>query len=210
MGLAIVVGMMAKDGGTEGAEWMRESLAIVNGLLERHAVPTHVESTTSRPESSRCLLDGFPYSWLHYLRRVYAHVASDPDWTLEAPPEGEDATDDPLIAEIGSDMDSHLLCHSDAEGFYVPVDFSDVIFDESDELPGAILGSSQQLMRELERLAPYLGIELVEGALTDADAKRLNDVIDGQGPFFIELCVWFALFEAARLSVKYEKTICFA
>ncbi|HEY5758634.1 MAG TPA: hypothetical protein VIU34_22565 [Steroidobacter sp.] len=32
---------------------------------------------------------------------------------------------------------SHLLCHSDAEGFYVPIDFEDIIVDNEDESRGA-------------------------------------------------------------------------
>lgn len=107
-------------------------------------------------------------------------------------------------------MDSHLLCHSDAEGFYVPIDFEDVIVDNEDrELPGGLLGSTQRLMAELVTVAPTLGIELKNGELSDAEAKRLNREAHKRASFWVEKIVWLSLFEAARISLKYKSVISF-
>ena len=40
-------------------------------------------------------------------------------------------------------FDSHLLCHSDCEGFYLPIDFADVIVDAKNQMriAGGLLGS---------------------------------------------------------------------
>jgi hypothetical protein len=55
---------------------------------------------------------------------------------------------------------SHLLCHSDAGGYYVPVDFGDPLFlPEEAEVRGAgMVGSSQGLLAELAGIASPLGI----------------------------------------------------
>jgi hypothetical protein len=106
-------------------------------------------------------------------------------------------------------MRSHLLCHSDAEGFYFPIDFDDVIFDEDGSLPGGMLGSTQRLMQELITLAPYLGIKLQNGELSDSAAARLNEGSEAAGPLWIEKCVWLSIFEAARLSLKHKAAIWF-
>jgi hypothetical protein len=54
---------------------------------------------------------------------------------------------------------SHLMCHSDAEGYYVPIDFELVIFDKD---VGGWLGSSIWLKQELEELAEKMRFELGE------------------------------------------------
>lgn len=209
MGLAIAVGMLSDlvENDAEGAEWLREELQSANALLVDQNYPAHVEPETRLPESSRCALDSYPYSFLHYLRRMYAHVARDPNWKPQEVGEGEDPSDDPVLEEETMEMQSHLLCHSDAEGFYFPVDFPEVFFD--DDLPGGMLGSSYQLMRELVTLAPYLGIQLKNGELSDAEAERLNEESESEEGFWIEKCVWLSLFEAARLSLKHKTAICF-
>jgi hypothetical protein len=165
---------------------------------------------TRFPEASRCSQNSHSYSSLHYLRRIYAHVAKDPTWRATELAEGEDPVEDPVLDEVMNWMDSHLLCHSDAEGFYVPIDFEDVIVDNEDrELPGGLLGSTQRLMAELVTVAPTLGIELKNGELSDAEAKRLNREAHKRASFWVEKIVWLSLFEAARISLKYKSVISF-
>lgn len=71
---------------------------------------------------------------------------------------------------------SHLLCHSDCEGFYLPVDFEVVLIDSQDQdrIPGGLLGSSYRLRDELLAIAPALGITVSDGELADAEGDRLN------------------------------------
>ena len=63
--------------------------------------------------------------------------------------EGEDPSKDSLVEDARFDF--HLLIHSDAEGFYVPVDFKEVLFDEEQQLAGGMLGSSGLRLATCER-----------------------------------------------------------
>lgn len=211
MGLSVTVGMLSDlmEEDPEGAEWMNETFQTINKLLKMHGLPAHVEPITSITEQSRCAIDGFPYSFLHYLRRIYAYATLDPAWKPEVIADDANPAEDPVVEELTMRAQSHLLCHSDAEGFYLPIDFDEIIFDQDQTLPGAMLGSTYRLMDELVMLAPYLGIQLNNGELADSEAIRLNNDIESNAPFWIEKCVWLSLFEAARLSLKYKSAICF-
>jgi hypothetical protein len=211
MGLAVAVGLLSDlhENDPEGAEWLTGAIQAANALLTAQKLPAHVEPTVPFLEASRCSLDSYPYSFLHYLRRIYAHVARDPKWQPQPVKDGQDPAEDPIVEAETMRMQSHLLCHSDAEGFYFPIDFKDVIFDEDGTLPGGMLGSSHRLMHELITVAPCLGIRLQNGELSDSEAARLNEESEAEGPFWIEKCVWLSLFEAARLSVKHKAAICF-
>lgn len=60
-------------------------------------------------------------------------------------------------------------------------------------------------MRELVYLAPYLGINLVDGVLSDAEITRIyaeqGDYVDNPHPFYRERETWIHLFEVARVSI---------
>src|SRR4051812_27120751 len=125
MGLGISVGIIAEIAGDdeEGADHFRDAFAAVNELLAAHGLPLHAE-----PEQLPMLDWGgattsFPYSFLHHLRRAFAHVVADPAWVARPLPAGERPTDDPVLVDLMMSPEFHLLCHSDCEGFYVPVDF---------------------------------------------------------------------------------------
>jgi len=210
MGLAIEVGyladMLAHD--PEGVEWFEDALATVNRVLKAERLPPHVEPREA-PPPSRASLQGFPYSTLHCLRRAYVHRVRDPRWIATPVGAGVDPADDPEVEVQTEQFTSHLLCHSDTEGFYLPIDFADVLFStEDDDLPGGMLGSSYRLREELILVAPALGIALEGGELTDAEAARL-DAIDTDDPMWRENAAWFALFEAARLSIAHRAAIVF-
>lgn len=210
MGLAISVGFLEDmlENDLEGAQWFRDNLAQLNRVLEQHNLQPHHEPERLPERASRAACLSFPYSFLHYLRRVYAHVVQNPNWRAEPLEKGEDPTKDSVLDEELYMFSSHLLCHSDAEGYYVPQDFRDVIFD--DDIPGGMTGSSHQLMRELVMVAPALGITLENGELSDAEATRVNEVSASDQGLFIEYTVWILLFEAARLSIKHNTLIVFS
>jgi len=212
MGLDIGVGaladLLAHD--ADSAAWIRRSLKKVNALLAKEKLPAHDEPETLPPLRSRAAICGYPYSFLHHLRRFAAHAKTKPKWKPKPFPESKDPADDPVVIDELAMLDSHLLCHSDCEGFYVPVDFPDPLFSTSKiKVPGDMLGSSQGLMRELIAVAPFLGIKLKYGVLSNAEAKRINKAVKEDAPFWIELCVWLSLFEAARLSIEHRTAICF-
>lgn len=132
MGLAVCVGMLAEllEDDPESAEGFEEELAEVNRVLAAAGLPPHTEPRGPLELDSRASIDGFPYSFIHYLRRAYAHRVLSPDWVATPLADDVDPTADPKIQSLLDGSESHLLCHSDAEGFYVPVDFDEVLFDE--------------------------------------------------------------------------------
>ncbi len=210
MGLAISVGILADvmENDPEDADWVREEIEQINLVLSERDLPPHAEPESLPSFSTRDAMDSFPYSFLHYLRRFYAHVKADSSWQPTPILEGQDPIDDdPFYKEFEIDCDSHLLCHSDAEGYYVPIDFDEVIVDE--RVSGEMLGSSVRLMDELVKVAPYLNIPLSNGYLTDGNAEVLAQEEEDSSPFWIERLVWFALYENARLSIEHKAAIHF-
>ncbi len=163
------------------------------------------------PLDNRSALGGFPYSFLHYLRRAYALWKQNPTATITPCREGEDPSADPAIEEEACMFESHLLCHSDCEGFYLPIPFADVLIDENDQgrIPGGLLGSSYQLADELKSMARFLGIALQDGRLTDDEAERIQADVESESALWIQRGVWLTLFEAARLSIQHKTAICF-
>lgn len=212
MGLTVSVGQL---GGRihldeEGTQWLRESFAKVNEVLSENGLPIHSEPEHLPLLQSRAIDHGLPFSFLHHLRRFYAYVVNDFNWVPI--PEGENPADDPILDKEMYMMSSHLLCHSDTEGFYVPIEFDDILIDEKNQgrICGGILGSSYRLMDELVEIAPKLGIQLNNQQLSDAEAEKLNQEAASQAEFWIEKTVWLVLYEAARLSIEYKTAICFS
>ena len=214
MGLAIGVGALADllKHDAEGAEWLEGGLAAANALLASAGYPAHDEPRSVPRLAPRAGLGSMPYSFLHHLRRAYARRAEDPAWMATALDEGEDPADDPALEEQFGALASHLVCHSDAEGFYLPVDFPEPLFADSaqSDVPGGIVGSSQRLLAELVQVAPALGITLRDGRLSDAEADRIDFLASSEEGLHRELSSWLALFEAARLSVEHRTAIVFA
>lgn len=227
MGLAVCVGMLAEllEDDPESAEGFEEELAEVNRVLAAAGLPQHTEPREPMEFDSRASIDGFPYSFIHYLRRAYAHRLLSPDWVATPLADDVDPTADPKIQALLDGSESHLLCHSDAEGFYVPVDFDEVLFDgdggdeeevegdadieEPAGLPGGMLGSSQRLLEELVFVAPALGIRLDDGRLSDEEAERIDALIDEDDGLYREYVSWLLLYESARLSIEHRTAIVF-
>lgn len=212
MGLAIGVGDLADaiKNDPEAADCFKEEFATLNEVLKAENLPVHDEPTELPQISSRSDYDGFPYSFMHYLRRFYARSINNADWIPIPVKEGEEPAEDEVLDEQASMCESHLLCHSDCEGYYLPLDFDDVLISDDHEIPGGLLCSSYQLMKELIAIAPKLGIKIVDGKLSDVEASTINqEVSEQKGGFWIEKLVWLSLFEAARLSIEYKSAIHF-
>jgi hypothetical protein len=205
MGLALGVGVLADliVHDPEGAEWARDSNQQVNEALARDGLARHDEPESFASALQRHSCTSFPYSFLHYLRRAFAHVqeglAVPDDEALRPEHDG-------VIEDVAMMMSSHLLCHSDAEGHYVPIDFSEPIFD--DDVAGGMLGSSQALLRELLEVAPAIGVILEDSRPTAACEAQLREIEDG-APLWRERLVWYALFEAATISIEHRTLLVF-
>ncbi|OEZ31272.1 hypothetical protein [Variovorax boronicumulans] len=213
MGLAICVGILADliENDPESVEHFEADFAAANRKLAEAGLPAHVEPHSLPPLESRAPLDGLPYSFIHYLRRAYAHRVTTPGWIATPLPEDADPTEDETLEDVAGLFESHLLCHSDAEGFYLPVDFDEVIFAGEDEtdLPGGMLGSSYRLLEELVLVAPALGIALSDGELSDEEAARLGDSMGEDEGLYREIESWLLLYESARLSIAHKTAIVF-
>jgi hypothetical protein len=212
MGLAVEVGMLADliQNDADGADWLRDSFSSVNAVLAENKLPPHQEPESMPALNNRASILSYPYSFLHHLRRVAAHAAEKPGWVAKPFPESDDPSADPVVDKQSAYLESHLLCHSDCEGFYLPIEFKEPIGDDQNRIPGGILGSSFMLRKELIAAAPALGIRLENGQLSDHEADRLNGEIEAESPLWIEKAVWMSLFEAARLSIEHKTAVCFA
>ena len=213
MSLAISIGVLAcgDDADPEAVAYDRKNFKIINKLLAKQGLPPHHELEELPKFPYRGQLISFPYSWLHYLRRAvaYARQSAQEFCPLR---KGEKPGDDKrLNDEHYTFISSHVCCHSDCEGYYVPIDFHDPLFDTRKKggLPGGILGSSQQALQELVKTAPLLGIKLKGEHLSDKAAKEIAKEADEAHPYWIERKVWLSLFEAFRQSVEYKCAVVF-
>jgi hypothetical protein len=175
MGLALEVGILAdlKRADPEGFQYHADAMSRLNEFFAASGLPEHVEPTECEPWSGEML----GYSGLHDLRRIAAYL--DCGAPLPSPSSGE-AADDPMIdayfasvtarrpgllsrlfrspREFRREFD-HLIFHSDAQGYYLPIDFATVQFPHEElEIPGAMVGSVPRLTSELLRIARALGI----------------------------------------------------
>lgn len=175
----------------QGAQWLRDDLSSMNRLLAKHGLPAHVE-----PEDVPCFdLDLGGSVTLQALRRCAAHLAAS--GRLPGPG-GRDAAEDPVLqayyartAPAGAGLlgrllgrkaaplqgFDHLILHSDCEGWYLPVDFPQVLEADVDEVVGGDVGSVPRLVTELKLLAQALGLP---DDLTP-DAPLLLEAFEGRG-----------------------------
>lgn len=214
MGLAIEVGALATYGAaknTEKIDKFTADLEKINAqLVERGLEPHHEPVAFDSPPETRASLTTFPYFWLHYLRRFAAHIQRDPKWVPYPVQPGEDPAADPVLQQMYRRMESHLLCHSDREGYYLPLDFRELILDPSHEITGGVVGSSYRLRDELLQLCSCLEIEVDDqGELSDDIAAAVADERPNEAPYARERLVWLALWEAARLSIDHRAVILF-
>ena len=225
MGLALCVGVPSeiRDSDPEYIAYFEEQVEAINGVLESFGLPLHHEPFDVEDERTfECDMIG--YSGLHYLRRLAAHLALGRELP---PPGGDDAGGDPVLSDYYRIFDAsfargeasgiafqHLIVHGDAEGYYLPVEFEDVIIpDASLEIAGGMLGSSHALLRECRELAQ--GLELPEDL--SLEDERVWQAVESQGEgeakwerYGIESYTCLALIRACEASVDTGAAIVFA
>ena len=213
MGLNVVVGVLA---GAEDdyAGHVRGHFAVIRELLGRVGARRWAE-----PElDERDVLEGdmWGYSGLHTVRRAAVHLAET--GTLPDPlEESHKAAGDPLLKKAYAEFPGepagpfdHLIHHSDCEGYYVPVDFGQVIVDE--RLAGGYLGSSVRLLAETRRIASALG--LPEDLDPDSEAvfgacDTGTQATEGWQRYGIESYGCLRLIQAAKHSIATGAAIAF-
>jgi len=217
MGLGLEVGILAdlKEVNAEGFAYFKRQFGILNQVLSDAGLGTHVEPEELDGVFS-CAMHG--YSGLHYLRRIGAHLALG----RPVPPPGDkEAAHDPILERdywngfvAGDHLKyQHLIIHSDAEGFYVPIDFEGALV-ATDDVPllGGMLGSTQQLRAECRELACVFGVP----AGMDAEADEIMDAIETQGQgrekwqqYAVETFTCLQLIAACDASLRTKAAIVF-
>lgn len=212
MGLEITSGMLAEFKGSEPEAYnaYKKIFKNINVVLATNNLEPHNEPEEMENEALQ--FGGFPYSFLHHLRRFLAHAwenEDDENWKPKPFSPNEDPGVDSVLEDHYSYMESHLLTHSDAEGFYLPVKMPEVLFDiEEARVPGAMIGSSYSLLEELKGLTKYLGIELDDNN-DIMNVQQLNEIIQENGDFWIEILVCASLIDAAKFSINNNTAILF-
>ena len=216
MGLALEVGVLADLKGTdeEASSSYWAQFEIINRVLRAEGLADHSEPQEP-DETFSCFMLG--YGGLHYLRRVAAHLALD---RRTPPPGDKDADKDPILHEecwerfkAGKRLKyQHLIIHSDAEGFYVPVDFARPIFVTNLQLAGGLLGSTPQLRAECADLVDVLGMPVE----MDHESDELFEATKSQGrgqtrwqQYAVETFTCLRLLAACGVSLRTKAAIVF-
>jgi hypothetical protein len=158
---------------------------------------------------------GFDYDALHFLRRAYLLSLQG----LEVAPVGELGGDYEQLLEMfeTTAQQSHLVWHYDHTGAYVPLDFPHPVV--SDELleSGGPLGSVHGLLRELQHVAPAIGIDPANPPAAPAPPPRPTELEEhaiaphhDDSPFAKERHVWLGLHAAATRSLAQGSMIVFS
>ena len=214
MGLALEVGILAdlKEADAEGFAYFKEQFGILNQVLSDAGLGTHVEPEELDEVFSRGM---YGYSGLHYLRRIGAYLALGRPIPL---PGDKEAARDPVLERdywnrflAGERLKyQHLIVHSDAEGFYVPIDFEGALVAIDIPLLGGMLGSTQRLRAECIELASVLGVP----AGMDAEADEIMNAVETQGQgrekwqqYAVETFTCLQLIEACDASLRTKAAI---
>ncbi|MEV0121173.1 hypothetical protein AB0I16_06370 [Streptomyces sp. NPDC050703] len=158
---------------------------------------------------------GFDYDALHFLRRAYLLRLCG----LEVTPVDELGGDYGQLLEMfdATAQQSHLVWHYDHAGAYVPVDFPAPLSNDELLAGGGPLGSSQALLRELEFVAPAIGIDPANpppaprppSAPTSLEEPAAPSPPD-ESPFARERHVWLGLHAATTRSLAQGSMIIYS
>ncbi|MBF6168633.1 hypothetical protein IU486_28375 [Streptomyces gardneri] len=178
-----------------------DHLREINERLADEGLPLHHEPTIAGTAAMRDPMGSVPSTFIHCLYHAYAHAYEDPDAALISPGDDVCSADDTAVMDAAIDLNCHLVLFWTASGFYVPIDFDEVLsLDDESALPGGFLGSSVALLRELTELAERLDIALVDNELRQDEIERILDD-ENPHPLHRERQAWLLLFEAAHVSV---------
>jgi hypothetical protein len=205
MGLLIGVANLAnavEKGDAEGVAWCRREFAEVSRVLAANGLPAYEEPERlpPTPDDLWWSLAGLSYGWFNRLQRAVAH-ARQRARRLEPLAEDESANADRRLRAERKAGQSHVVCHSDCDGFFIPVDFPVPLTDPRKQLYGLVLGSSQQALRELIEAASLLGLSVKEGKVEERVAEAIREGQD-EHPLWVERLAWLYLFRPLQVSVE--------
>ncbi|RKE20240.1 hypothetical protein [Streptomyces sp. TLI_171] len=193
----------------------REDLDRYNTVLAQYGLPPvpihpYVPGFSGDVET----IAAFDYDSLHFLRRAYLLGLTG----FEVTPVDALGSDYEQLLEMfeTSAEQSHLVWHFDHAGAYVPLDFALPLVADELLAAGGPLGSSHGLLRELQAVAPLLGIDPLN---PPAPTRPLSPTqleqpfgppIDDLHPYARERHAWSGLYTAATRSVTQGSMIVFA
>src|ERR1041385_4191528 len=104
MSLSILVGVLAdtRENDPEIFDEYAKQFELINAVLAENKLPRYVESQDALPWSDPLGFGEVPYSWIHYLRRYYAHRLAIPNVIPPAIPAQRRVTDDPFLRRMSS------------------------------------------------------------------------------------------------------------
>jgi hypothetical protein len=238
MGLTVAVGLYAQNlaEDEEEAEFLDESFLQLNQVLAENGMQNHIEPRVI-PNDEYFEASIMGYNGLHALRRLAAYVSTRRQ--LPQPAEYGAYSDDPVYIEFNRTHErylesptsngfmglfkkkispppfQHLIMHSDAEGFYVPQLFNDVIVDWAQPRRpglGMMVGSSAKLLEECEALASALNLP----ANFDPESEEFSEILEAPPAtgepwqiLAVEAHTVANLADAARASLKLGAAIQF-
>lgn len=156
-----------------------EEIAVYNKALgEAGLPPVPVYAYMPGLTGDVAPVAGFDYDALHFLRRAFLLQLSG----LAVTPVGELGGDYEQLLEMfeATAQQSHLVWHYDHAGAYVPLDFAAPLSNDDLLAGGGPLGSSHGLLRELQYVAPSIGIDPANPCGRPAAARR-TDLPGGTG-----------------------------
>ncbi|WP_035799460.1 hypothetical protein [Kitasatospora mediocidica] len=193
----------------------REDLTVYNAALVASGLPQvpvfeYAPGITGAVEA----IAAFDYDSLHFLRRAYLLHRTGFQLT---PVDALGGDYEQLLEMFESTAEhSHLVWHFDHAGAYVPIEFEIPLVDEALLSSGGPLGSSYGLLRELQTVAPALGLDpmhppmptrpLSPTGLEQPFAPPLDDV----HPYARERHAWAGLYAAATRSLTQGSMVVFA
>lgn len=212
MGLGISVGLLCDQARNdpEGYEHYRTAFEHLTNALAPEGVDWHEPQTIHNAGDEHDFSASFPYRYVSHLRRIYTlTLLGEPVTPAASISEAQYESDQEQVTDEMTMFASHLLCHADDAGYYIPVDFPDPLFlPQQAKIPGGgMVGSTQQLLAELMGFAPAIGIHLDErGEIQQTQAAESAGDADAFEP---EPYAWSQMYQACRASIASGHAIVF-
>ncbi len=176
----------------------------IGEVLENHGLNKYTENFELCDKNLILPEISCSYKDLHCLRYLSAKIIENKYWLPDISLEAKYKIPSKLRNEIYQDRKSHLICHSDFDGYYIPIDFNKVIYEP--EVCGW-LGSSFRLCQELTEIAKRLNFELGEYT---SDLRKLSDERSEElkeSPFKHQKWLLLCLYNVAKASIIYNSAI---